>query len=259
MSGVKTATRIVAALALAAPVVLAAGSKEGEPPPEALVKALETFDKAARGRDSKVLVSAVHGLARAGAKVEDKQHKELVRKRLRACLGHPAADVKVAALKGYGKMAIPRTSKDIAPLADPKRNKKADQKVVLAAIEAWGRIGDTGTHGVLLSYIKVPSHKPERRQRAQKAASSLQYYEADKGQERHALLRDFIKAFDQIYGAVGPTGTQSASANQWWGALASPMVRSFNVLAKPEKRLSSYQDCTDWWRKNQRDVKAGRR
>ena len=118
--------------------------------------------KRAKDQAPRCLAQAIRNLLAAAMQLNDPAAKEAVIDDLRGCLKNRSIEVRIAAIVGYGAMAVPGSSRDLRPYADKKRNKRHPHEITLAALGAWGCIADPGTHGVLLAYIRVPSRHKER-------------------------------------------------------------------------------------------------
>lgn len=223
-------------------------------PPKPLAEAMLEFERALEAKAPKRLAESIRELARSGAAATEKRDKTAVRQKLKRCLAHKTAIVGLAAVRGYGVLAMRRSSRDLRAMIDRRNAKRYSHELVKAALAAWGRIHDPGTHKELLDYIKVPSHKKERRELAKVAASAMAGYKALSGSRRYDMLRDFMQTFNHIYGAGTGMVYPSVAAADWWGAVAPSMVESFNALTA--LKLGSYKECWTWWKKNHRRVKA---
>lgn len=239
------------------PILLAGAEAWGAPVKVRPVHdAMAAYETAAKGTSAKHLADEVLALAKAGALATDKRDKRWVRRALKRSLKCNALEVRIAAIRGYGTLAMPGTSRDLRRFVDRKKNKREDLELRLAAIHAWGSIHDKGTHRLLLAYIKVPSHLRDRCVMAQAAAEALMGYRAVTGRARYDFLRDFMATFDHIYGSSTGMIHYSRAAVDWFGALHNRMVATFNTLTG--QSCVTYRECWTWWKANHRRVKAGK-
>ncbi|MHC4342674.1 MAG: hypothetical protein ACYSX0_20975 [Planctomycetota bacterium] len=243
-------------MALLPALALAEGEEKEKPPPP-FEEALEEFDRAAKQKDSMVLATAARALARSAAAVPDKKLKVEALKRLHLCLRHPAPAARMAGLDGYGRLALRGSSRDLLGFVDRKRNKSQRPEIVTAALEAWGKIHDPKSHEMLLTYVRVPSHKAGARNLAVAAARALAHYDPAKGNKRYQFFRDLVQALERVYGAA-TGGSVSAAATQWWASVGPELIRSINTVAFGKQRISTYEECRAWWKDNHRRIKSGR-
>jgi hypothetical protein len=120
--------------------------------------------------------SAVKGAADAEDPVAVKfaeEDKKTARTLCRKALLSRELAVILAALNGYGALAIPGSSVDIKPYADVQLSEKRPLKVRLAAIAAWATIHDQGTHETLIGHIRLPSSDKDRQDLAVAAARQV--------------------------------------------------------------------------------------
>ena len=235
------------------------------PPPPVFAHLVELHKAAIEAKDAteaaKLLTalcqSAVKGATEAADPVAVKfaeEDKKTARALCRKALLSRELALLLAALNGYGTLAIPGSSADIKPYADVQLSEKRPQKVRLAAIAAWATIHDQGTHETLIGYVRLPSADREKQDLGVAAARGLAKYRAlPKGGPRYTFIREFMQAFDALYNSQ--TMFMSADAAQWWGLLHPHMLDTFNTLVNTKAR--NYQACVDWWRDNRRKVQAG--
>lgn len=246
--------RTLAALGWIAVSTLAAGGNKKLGPQFVAVQ--QQFHQVYRRGSPELIAKSLQDVAMAAVAAKDNRTKQAARPTLRRCLKHRSPTVRIAAVHLYGLLALKGSSRDLRSLVDPRRNQRQPHAIKLAAIAAWGSVHDSGTHKVLLRYIRVPSRHRDRLELAQAAVRALAAYRPPKGRRRYELLRDFMQAFDHIYGAAIGVIYPSAAATEWWGALAPEMVQTFNVLTVLKLRFHS--ECWRWWKRNHRRVKAGK-
>lgn len=244
-------------IVLPAAILVLAGSGAAQKAPdlpEAYRTAREAYHEAAASKDKQKLAAAIPDLARAAADGGAPLPKEDARKILRKHLRTHDALVLDAALRGYGILALRKSSQDLKPLVLRRLNERRPQKIKIAALQAWASIHDPGTHADLLEYIRVPSHLKEQRELAAVAARCLGAYKEIPKKHRYELLKDLMHTFDGIQRAGSGTVMPSAAAAEWLAALSGPMVGSFNALTG--QKCATYHECVRWWKKNKRKLKA---
>ncbi len=234
-----------------------AANAEEERPASPYADAKAALLAASKEDSAADLADAIRLLGRSAAASKDKIAKKEPRKLLRPHLRSRKPEIVRAAIEAYAVMALPGSSRDLRQLVERKLSKNRTHELRLAALGAWGRIADKGTHVALTDYIRVSSHHAEKRELAVAAAKSLAHYKRIPKKKRYELLKDLMKTYDMIYKARGPSGiSRSAAAAKWWGAVGGEMLTSFNALAGT--KLKGYHDCGLWWRENKGKVKAGR-
>ena len=178
----------------------------------------------------------------------------------RKAIVHPQRALILAGLEGYGILALPGSSDDLKNHAGRQAGERRPQEVRLAAIGAWGRIHDPGTHVLLIDHLRLASRLPEAAERALAAVEALQHFRhGPRGLKRFELLRDVMLLFEALRNASGiNTGfVASADSTHWYALLEARLVVLFNVLT--EESALSYPQALSWWRANRHAVKAGRR
>lgn len=233
-----------------------AANAEEEQPASPYTDAKAALLAASKGDSAAYLAYAIRSLGRSAAASKDKIAKKEPRKLLRPHLRSRKPEIVRAAIEAYAVMALPGSSRDLRQLVERKLSEDRPHELRLAALDAWGRIADKGTHVALLDCIRVPSRHAEKRERAVAAAKSLAHYKKIPKKKRYELLKDLMKTYDMIYGAGSGGIFPSAAAAEWWEAVGGEMLTSFNALAGT--KLKSYHDCGRWWRKNKGKVKAGK-
>jgi hypothetical protein len=182
------------------------------------------------------------------------EDKKTARMFCRKALTSRDKDLLIAALAGYGKLALPGSSAELKQFADSQLSEKRPLPVRLAAVSAWAAIHDPGSHPILLDYIKLPSRDENKQALAVSAARGLAEFRGlAKGSARFEFLRDYMQIFDGIYNS----GILLASADSatWWGLLHPVMVESFNLITRAS--VSNHAAAVEWWRANRRKVQAG--
>jgi len=236
-------------------------------PFEALVAAYEEAD---RKNDVETQASFLPQLCRlaAGATFDPKDDE--ARKRVEAdrrkahslcrkAIVHPRRLLILAGLDGYGILALPGTSDDLKNHAGRQPGERRPQEVRLAAIGAWGRIHDPGSHELLIDHLRLPSRDPEAGERALAAIEALKHYRhVPRGLKRFEVLRDVILLYEALRDASGiNTGfVTSADSSTWYALLDVQLLVLFNVLS--EQSLQGYAAAVAWWRANRHQVRAGR-
>ena len=215
------------------------------------------FHAALESSDPSYLAQAILELAAATKALCDPATSKEVIAEIRPCLRHRPIEVKLATIHAYGRLAVPRSSRDLRRYADKKRNRRQPHEIKLAAIGACGCIADSGTHGVLLAYMRVPSRHKERLELALAATRGLAHYKNVKGYRRFTALHEYMHAFTLIHGAAHCRTLRSAAATRWHMFLLEDLLKTFCALTG--KYAQSWQECDLWWRANKRRVKAGRK
>lgn len=178
----------------------------------------------------------------------------------RKAIVHPRRALILAGLEGYGILALPGSSDDLKNHAGRQAGERRPHAVRLAAIGAWGRIHDPGSHLLLIDHLRLPSRQPEAAELALAAVEALQHFRhVPRGLKRFELLRDVMLLFEALRNASGiNTGfVVSADSTHWYALQEARLVVLFNVLT--EQGVLSYPAALSWWRANRHAVKAGQR
>jgi hypothetical protein len=243
---------------------LPAKEEPAAPPPPVFAHLVELHKDAVDAKDdaeaAKLLTALCQSAVKGAADAEDpvavkfaEEDKKTARTLCRKALLSRELAVILAALNGYGTLAIPGSSVEIKQFADVQLSEKRPLKVRLAAITAWAAIHDQGTHETLIGHIRLPSTEQDRQDLAVAAAKGLAKYRVlPKGGPRYTFIREFMQAFDALYNS---TFYFSAGAMDWWGLIHPHLLATFNTLVNTKAR--NYQACVDWWRDNRRKVQAG--
>ncbi len=254
-------------LVLAACLGVRAAEAEDPPTFAELVAAYEAADKL---NDVETRVLLLPQLCRVAAEATFDEKDDAARRRVegdrkkahslcRKAIVHPRRVLILAGLDGYGILALPGTSDDLKNHAGRQASERRPQEVRLAAIRAWGRIHDPGTHVLLIDHLRLPSRQPDAAERALAAVEALKdFRHVPRGLKRFDLLRDVMLLFEALRDASGAnTGfVVSADSTLWYGLLETHLVVLFNVLT--EQGHLGYAQCLAWWRSNRHEVRAGR-
>jgi hypothetical protein len=250
-------------LGLAGSRVAADDPPEKPPPSFAEVAALYAAAVAAANVPDQVrhLVDLCETAAKAAPDPKDAaavlaadENRKTARALCKKALAAKDRDLLVAALKGYGKLALSGSSGDLRSFADQRLSERRPHAVRMAAVAAWAAIHDAGTHAVLIEHMRLPSREEEKQELAVAAARGLgQYRGLAKGAARYEMLKDTMQLFDALYNSQ--IMMASADAAQWWGLLHPALVESFNALTRAT--VKDHAGAVAWWRENRRKVQAG--
>ena len=257
MSNPKRNTALILTLAALAVVAPAAAAQVVQQD-KALPESLRALEQAQKQKQEGRIRGCIEQLVRSAKGAKKKKDKAAVRRRLKCCLNSRwSIEIQLAAVRGYGELKMRRSSHDLRKLLDRRKAKRRPPEVVMAAMIAWGKISDSGSHDLLLAYIKVPASSAGKRELAKHAARALAGFAMLTGHDRYEMLRDFMGVFRLIHDAGSGKFMASRDAGAWWAALECEMVESFNMLTG--ESCKTYAECWSWWQKNKRRVKAGKR
>lgn len=212
---------------------------------------------AAKGGSLEAHAKAIEDLARAAAASGNLKQRKDARKVLKKSLKCKEQALVAAALRGYGQLALPKSSRDLKKFVDKKASKKIPKALRTEAIKAWTRIQDPGSHEALLDYIKLPMDDKTLRELAVLCAVELRNYKGGTRKQRFTLLEDYMKVFDMVYSSGIGSFMASAVAAAWWDKVKDPMLETFNELVSDlaDEPFESYPDARDWWRQMRKVMK----
>jgi len=245
--------RVRAFLCIAIPAALLAAGDGKERPPRPFAEARAEYEQAAGSRDSKRLARAIRELARSGLVSDAKGERAYVRKALKRNLKHKVPEIRIAAVRAYGVLRLPGTSRDLRRLIRERRPKR---ELILAALESWGRIHDPDSHRELLALTKSPVDDKLRREVAGAAAQALRGYRALPRARRWQVIGDLMRTFDVLFAVAHKRPEEKSVEITWWEAVAPHMVAAFNSLTM--QRMEDYHECQRWWKDHRYDVKDGK-
>ncbi|MHC4339800.1 MAG: hypothetical protein ACYSX0_06270 [Planctomycetota bacterium] len=245
--------RARAFLCIAIPAALLAAGEEKERPPRPFAEARAEYEQAAGTRDAKRLLRAIRELARAGLVSDVKGEQAYVRKALKRNLKHKLPEIRIAAVRAYGVLRMPGSSRDLRLLIRERRPKR---ELILAALESWGRIHDRDSHRELLALVKSPVDDKLRREVAGAAAQALRGYRALTRARRWKVIGDLMQTFDMLFAVAHKRPEEKSVEIKWWETVAPQMVAAFNSLTM--QRMEDYYECQRWWKDHRYDVKEGK-
>jgi hypothetical protein len=248
----RAATWTLAAIVAALCAVGPARGEDPAPPSFADLKAkYEEARKAKAWEDVADLLPKLAEAAKRG-KVEDEE-KDAV-SIFNRHLVHGATGLQVVALDAFGILARPTTSQYLRSFVDGDKAGKRPVEVRKAALSAWARIHDPGTHEIVLEPLVAFSLDEEARGMALHAATQYRHFKGVAKKHRFLVIRDFMQIYQRIYDQT--TLYISSSAQSWWGLLNAPLLATFNELTGTEQ--TSFEGCVAWWREHRGKVQADR-
>ncbi len=237
--------------------LVASSARADDEANRAYVEAKASLELALDGSDAGHITKKVAAFASAAKNSKDVKQKKDARKVLKRLLKHRNSEIVIAALRGYGEIALAKSSSDLKPLVVKKKCKAKSKEVRIEAMKAYARIHDPGTHEELLEYVRLPSKEADALEFAQVAAEALKAYKDVPKRHRYALLNDYMRVFNMVYTAGVGVWFDSVVGQKWWKELEPPMVETFNLLTGNE--CSNYGLCENWWKLNKKAVKSGKR
>jgi hypothetical protein len=239
---------LVGLLVLASP---SRGARAAEPAFDELVAA---YEEAAKAKSSDEQVRLLGEIAKRAGE-SDRQKARSV---LRGALGDRKLVVILAALDGYGTLAIPGSAADLRPYANRQAGAQRPHDVRLGAVAAWGLIHDPGTHPLLLDHVRLPRPEPEALQLALAALRALsEFRHVPPGVHRYELLDRTLITFLMLRDAAAGIGGVSLEATEWYASLRSAMLATWSHLTG--ETATSLTAAQAWWRANRRAIQAGTR
>lgn len=235
-----------------------------EPTFAELVAAYEEADKAQQSEEQARLLGLIaQRAAQAQAAPDDKEAQKAVeadRKTARQVLRRALEDryrvVILAALEGYGTLALPGSAVDLRRFANRQASEHRPQAVRLAAIAAWGRIHDPGTHPLLLDYVRLPRPEAEAVELALAALSALaDFRDVPRGVHRYELLDGTMSRFLTLRDEAAGIGGVSVVATEWYASLRAGMLAAWSRLTG--ETTPSLTAAQRWWNDHKRAVLLG--
>jgi hypothetical protein len=227
-----------------------------EPLLKPFAEAKREYEAAAAGDDHERLVRALAELARSGLLSDEKREKRFVQSALKRSLKHAEPAVRIAALRGYGRLLLKGTSRDLRPMLRQAAQGRQPHAVGLAVVETWGRLADPGSHKDLLAMLKKPVDDKDRRALAVAAAQALGGYHALARPARAKVVGDLMQIFDQLFAIAHRRAREGSADVKWWNNLEKPLVDAFNTLTG--QHHTDYYECYEWWQANRRAFKSGK-
>jgi hypothetical protein len=229
---------------------------EDETLPKPFAEAKKEYEAAAQGTDADRLVKALAELARSGLLSDKKAEKRSAQTALKRSLRHADPKVRIAAARGYAKLRLPGTSRDLRPILRQAAQGRQPHAVGLAVVEAWGQLSDPGSHKDLLAMLKKPRDDKELRALAVAAAHALSGYRALERPGRAKVVGDLMQLFDQLFAIAHRRAKEGSPDVLWWNALEKPLTGAFNTLTG--QHAEDYYGCYEWWQKNRREFKSAK-
>ncbi len=231
-------------------------AQERRPPPTPFPRAKSDFEAAFAGTDAARLARAVAELARAGLISDAKAEKQYTRAALKRCLKRKEAEVRIAAVKGYGTLRLPKSVRDLKPLLSQSAKGRVPHELALVVVETWGALTEPGTHKELLAIAKKPAEGKKRRELGYEAARALRNYKVLPPRKRFEVLSALVIVFDQLFAIQQRRPEEDSPDRRWFAAVEPGMVEAFNALAG--SRCEEYYECYDWWQQNRRKLKEAK-
>ena len=224
--------------------------------PKPFAEAKREYEAAAGGEDHARLVRALADLARSGLLSDKKPEKRFVQSALKRSLKHADPKVRIAAARGYGKLRLPGTSRDLRPILRLAAQGRQPLAVGLAVVEAWGKLTDPGSHKDLLALLRKPVDDQERRALAVAAACTLSCYRALDRPARAKVLSDLMQVFDWLFAVAHRRAKEGSADVKWWNNLEKPLVGAFNAMTG--QHVVDHYECYEWWQANRREFKSAK-